>query len=300
MHIGVVAAVAQAVIRARRRSPGFPTNVTRGKISAIAMPTRAVAPASWRSAMRMSGRRRSRSAGSPTAVIVGSGGRSVAGASSARSAPGSRPDQHAQAMDRARHRGFERPDRAECARQLRLRARRVELRAAAGIEQYLARAPACRLLVRDVAARHVELLLEATQLEVGTGHFGGHADLRIVQRRPRRRRARHCWLRCRDARGRRSRAPRPRRSRRRSSRDSRDTPGADCAARVRVFGVAAAGGDASARDRDALSRAQCARFLDARERDAQVVSWRAATRSPAASASASSKVCQNSATPASV
>ena len=136
-RVGVGAAVAEAAGGARPRSPALPVKVTRGNRSAIATPTRAVAPASSRSAMRMSGRRRSRPAGSPTGTMPGSGGRFCGGASSARSAPGSRPT----STDR---RWIERATAASSgamvpsvARQLRLRARGVELGAAAGVEPHL-------------------------------------------------------------------------------------------------------------------------------------------------------------------
>ena len=79
--------------------------------------------------------------------------------------------EHRQAMDRTRHGRFERPDGAERGGKLRLRARRVELRAAAGLESHL-REVQRGLLVRDVAARDVELLLLAAQLEVGARDFG--------------------------------------------------------------------------------------------------------------------------------
>ena len=72
-------------------------------------------------------------------------------------------------------------DGAERRGELRLRARGVELGAAAGIETHL-RELERRLLVRDVAARHVELLLLAAQLEVGARDFGRHDHLHVVQR----------------------------------------------------------------------------------------------------------------------
>ena len=89
------------------------------------------------------------------------------------------PDQHRQPMNRARHRRLERRDGAERAGQLRLRARGVELGAAAGIEPRLGEIQR-RLLVHHVALRDVELLLEAAQLEVGARHLGRHDDLRIA------------------------------------------------------------------------------------------------------------------------
>src|SRR5688572_18631323 len=84
-------------------------------------------------------------------------------------------------MDRARHRGLERADGAERARELRLRARRVELRAGAGVEPRL-REIERRLLVHHVAARDVELLLETTQLEIGARDLGRDGDEHVAPR----------------------------------------------------------------------------------------------------------------------
>ena len=67
------------------------------------------------------------------------------------------------------------------ARQLRLRARGVELGAAAGVEPDL-REIERGLLVRDVAAGDVELQLLAAQFEVGARDFGGHDHLHVLQR----------------------------------------------------------------------------------------------------------------------
>ena len=177
--------------------------------------------------------------------------------------------EHRQPMDGARHRRFERRDGAERRGQLRLRARGVELRAAAGIEPDL-REIERGLLVRDVAARDVELLLLAAQLEVGARDFGGHDDLRVAQRCLAPRRARRCWLRGRGARGRRSRAPRTRRSRRRRAPMLARRAGQRALRRSARLGVAAAGVDASARDRTRHRAA--ARALPAR------ASWRCAGR----------------------
>ena len=84
-------------------------------------------------------------------------------------------------MDGPRHRGFERADGAERGAQLRLGARGVELGAAAGFEAHL-RQIQRRLLVRDVAARDVELLLLATQFEVGARDLRRDDDLRVALR----------------------------------------------------------------------------------------------------------------------
>ena len=65
------------------------------------------------------------------------------------------------------------------ARQLRLRARGVELGAAAGVEPDL-REIERRLLVHDVAARDVELLLLAAQFEVGARDFGRDDHLHVA------------------------------------------------------------------------------------------------------------------------
>ncbi len=84
-------------------------------------------------------------------------------------------------MDRTRHGRFQRSDGAERRGKLRLRARRVEFRAAAGIESNL-RELERGLLVRDVAARDVELQLLAAQLEVGARDFAGDDHLHVLQR----------------------------------------------------------------------------------------------------------------------
>ena len=217
--------------------------------------------------MRMSGRRRSRPAGSPTGTMPGSGGRSCGGASSARSAPGSRPTSTREPMDGTRDGRFERRDGAERRAQLRLRARGVELGAAAGIEPHL-REIERGLLVRDVAACHVELLLLAAQLEIGARDFGGDDHLRIA-RAASTAPSSALLASSRGARRRRSRAPRTHRSPRRSTR-SRAPRRAAMMARGARLGVAAAGVDAG-REIERGIATQRARFAHARERDAQVV-----------------------------
>ncbi|MNP14761.1 hypothetical protein D3C76_1070970 [compost metagenome] len=57
--------------------PRKPLRLTRGNRSAVATPTLAVAAASWRSALRMSGRRRNSSPGSPTGNALAMAGRSL-------------------------------------------------------------------------------------------------------------------------------------------------------------------------------------------------------------------------------
>ena len=72
-------------------------------------------------------------------------------------------------------------DGAERGAQLCLCARRVELGAAAGVETHL-RQIERRLLVGHVAARDIELLLLAAQLEVGARDFRRHDHLRVALR----------------------------------------------------------------------------------------------------------------------
>src|SRR6187200_1337897 len=83
-------------------------------------------------------------------------------------------------MDRTHHGCFQWPDGPERRGKLGLRARRVEFRATAGVEAGLGELER-RLLVRDVAARDVELKLLSAQLEIGARHFAGDEDLHILQ-----------------------------------------------------------------------------------------------------------------------
>ena len=146
----------------------------------MATPTSAVEAASWRSATRMSGRRRSSAAGSPTALICGSSGQLPGRRSRSAQRVGLAAGQHAQAMDRARDRRLQRPDGRQRGGELRLRARGVELCTAAGVEPRL-RELERLLLVLDVAPRDRQPRLLTAQLEVGARHFGDDRNLRVAQ-----------------------------------------------------------------------------------------------------------------------
>ena len=148
----------------------------------MATPTRAVEAASWRSATRMSGRRRSRPAGSPTAVICGSVrqlARRVPAASS--SALGSRPVSTLRRwMERAMAASSgpmvaSVPDSCDWARE---------------VSSSVPRPASSRTWVSCSVSRWLSTLRRATascvcctaQLEVGARHLRGDRHLRVAQR----------------------------------------------------------------------------------------------------------------------
>ena len=150
----------------------------------MATPTRAVEAASWRSATRMSGRRRSSPAGSPTAVICGSCRQLARRCQRGHRAHWARGREHGEAVNGARHLAPRavRWWRASCdscawAREVSSSVPRPASSRACVSSQRLA-------LVVDVALRDGELRLLAAQLEVGARHLGGHRYLGIAQRRP--------------------------------------------------------------------------------------------------------------------
>ena len=151
----------------------------RGNRSAVATPTRAVA--AWRSASarRMSGRRRSRSDGSPTGT---SGGVAGIGASARQLLQQRRrlpPEQHAEGVDRlplgASSSGICDSVVATCASALATSSRPDE--------------PACeapagdvgaRLLQLEVLAGDVDLPLEAAEVEVVQRDLGRERDQHVA------------------------------------------------------------------------------------------------------------------------
>ena len=151
-------------------------------MSPTATPIGAVDAASWRSATRISGRRRSRAAGSPTAVISGSGGNSVAESVRPAARSGSRPVSTLEAVMERGIGGLQGIDGRQGRAQLRSGARGIQLGAAAGVQPRVGESNVC-LLVLDVATRHRQLILCAAQLEVGARDFRDDRDLGIMEAR---------------------------------------------------------------------------------------------------------------------
>ena len=90
-------------------------------------------------------------------------------------------DEDAEAQDRARHGFFEIRNRRQRRRQLRLCARRIELRASTRVEPRKRDAQGFALVV-GVASCDFEPLLRAAQLEVLARDFRGDAHLGVVDR----------------------------------------------------------------------------------------------------------------------
>ncbi len=89
--------------------------------------------------------------------------------------------EHAEPMDRRPDRGLERRDLRAGALELRLRLRDIELRSAALLEQRVGEVERCGLVL-GVARRHLELLLQAAQLDVGAPDLGGDRHDDVAQR----------------------------------------------------------------------------------------------------------------------
>ena len=146
----------------------------------MATPICAVAAANWRSAPRMSGRRRSRSDGSPTGTFGGAAGIGATVANSASSAPGCLSQEYAEAMDRRLKPLFQSRDLSFRLGQNGGGLLGIEIAGEAMLETVASQCDSV-LLGFDVLPRDCQPTLEAARLDVIASYFRDQSHLGVCR-----------------------------------------------------------------------------------------------------------------------
>ncbi len=163
-------------------NPIDPFSVTRGKRSATDTPINAVAEARLRSAIRISGRRRSNCPGSPMATNAGNVKPTTA-PQCLRQRRRPLPRQHTQTMRRVGRRSLHRRNRRQRRVPLRPRPLDIQVRPRSRFQPRL-RDLQRFLLIRRVPPQHRQFVLRPAQVKIIPRHLADQAHLRVAPRRP--------------------------------------------------------------------------------------------------------------------